>query len=372
MNQIKGQSMSCLCPKQGIDRIKPHMLTGEAAGLPPVSIALNSNESTFGPSPLAVAAFQAAASGLERYLEDPGAALAPALAECFGLDANRITIGQGSDDLLARLARAYLGPDTDLVRSVNGYLKTPNYAYANNADAIAAPDDDLTASVDNILASVTERTRIVYLANPENPAGTYLSGSEIRRLHAGLAKNVLLILDCAYEEYVDAPDYEPGHLLVEDTANVVMTRTFSKVFGLAGARVGWMYGPPDVVDTVNRIGLTFPVSSASVAAAIAALEDRPHLHHVCRENRRLRRHMTRSLTDLGLKVYPSQTNFILVKFSDPTRLAEAAAAALRRQGIAIRRFASPAYRDCIRITLGRETELQATYRAIQDYVEGKN
>ncbi len=364
--------MSSLSPKQGIDRIKPHMLSEQAEGLPPVSIALNSNESTFGPSPLAVSAFQAAASGLERYLENPGSLLAPALAESFDLDPGRIAIGQGSDDLLARLARAYLGPDTEFLRSVNGYLKTPNYAHANNAVAIAAPDDDLTASVDGILGCVNDRTRIVYLANPENPAGTYLSGSEIRRLHAGLPDHVLMVLDCAYEEYVDAPDYEPGHRLVEDADNVVMTRTFSKIFGLAGARIGWMYGPPGIVDTVNRIGLTFPVSTAGVAAARAALEDTPHLRHVFSENRRLREKMTRVLSDLGLQVYPSQTNFILVRFNDPARSAEAAAAALRRRGIAVRRFASPAYRDCIRITLGRESELDAAVQAIASYIEGGN
>lgn len=364
--------MSSLYPKQGIGRIKSHMLSAQAEGLPPVSIALNSNESAFGPSPLAVSAFQAAASGLERYLENPGSLLAPALADSFGLDPDRITIGQGSDDLLARLARAYLDPDTELLRSVNGYLKIPNYAHANNANPVAAADNDLTASVDDLLAGVTDRTRIVYLANPENPAGTYLSGSEIRRLHAGLPDHVLMVLDCAYEEYVDAPDYEPGHRLVADANNVVMTRTFSKIFGLAGARIGWMVGPPGIIDIVNRIGLTFPVATASVAAARAALEDTSHLRHVFEENRRLRQKMTRSLTGLGLQVYPSQTNFILVRFNNPGRSAEAAAAALRRRGIAVRRFASAAYKDCIRITLGRESELAAAERAIAAYLDGND
>lgn len=348
------------------------MLSAQTEGLAPVSIALNSNESAMGPSPLAVSAFQAAASGLERYLENPGSVLSPALAESFGLDQDRITIGQGSDDLLARLARAYLDPGSELLRSVNGYLKIPNYAHANNANPVAVSDNDLTASVDQLLAGVTDRTRMVYLANPENPAGTYLNGSEIRRLHAGLPDNVLMVLDCAYEEYVDAPDYEPGHQLVSDANNVVMTRTFSKIFGLAGARVGWMYGPPEIIDIVNRIGLTFPVATASVAAARAALEDTPHLRHVFEENRRLRQKMTLSISELGLKVYPSQTNFILVRFNDPARSAEAAATALRRRGIAVRRFASPAYKDCIRITLGRESELDAAHLAIASYLDGGN
>ncbi|MCR9136090.1 MAG: aminotransferase class I/II-fold pyridoxal phosphate-dependent enzyme [Alphaproteobacteria bacterium] len=362
--------MPAVTPKQGISQIKSHMVSGQGEGLPPVSIALNSNESAFGPSPLAVAAFQAAASGLERYLENPASLLAPALAESFGLDADRITIGQGSDDLLARLARAYLDPDAELLRSVNGYLKIPNYAHANNARPVAAADNNLTASVDHLLAAITERTRIVYLANPENPAGTYLSGSEIRRLHAGLPDNVLLVLDCAYEEYVDAPDYEPGHRLAAEADNVVMTRTFSKIFGMAGARVGWMMGPPAIIDIVNRIGLTFPVATASVAAARAALEDTSHLQYVFEENRRLRQKMTRSLSNLGLKVYPSQTNFVLLRFDNPDRTAANAALALRRQGIAVRRFASPAYNDCIRMTLGHESELNQAQQAIARYLEG--
>ncbi len=362
--------MTCLSPKTGIGRIKQHMLSGEADGLPPVSIALNSNESTFGPSPRAIAAFQAAGFGLERYCENPETAMAPALAARFGLDPHRIAIGQGSDDLLARLARAYLGPDTEMLRSANGYLKAPNYAFANNAEPVGVADHDFTASVDNLLAGVTERTRMVYLANPENPAGTYLSGAEVRRLHAGLPQNVLLIIDCAYEEYVDAPDYEPGHRLVEEASNVVMTRTFSKIFGLAGARMGWMYGPPEVVDVVTRIGLTFPVCSGTVAASVAALEDEAHTRHIFEENRANRDRLSRSLNALGLQVTPSQGNFILVRFPDPARSAEAAAETLRRRGIAVRRFAAPAYADRIRITLGRRGELDAAETVIAEFLEG--
>jgi histidinol-phosphate aminotransferase len=169
---------------------------------------------------------------------------------------------------------------------------------------------------------------MVYLANPDNPAGTYLGGAEIRRLHAGLPDHVLLVLDCAYEEYVDAPDYEPGHKLVEAAENVVMTRTFSKIFGL------------------------------------------DHVQHVYAINKRLRNDLSRSLSALGLKVYPSQTNFLLMEFPDPDRSAEAAWVSLRRKGIEARRFAAAAYRDCLRITLGLESEVMAAEQAIEAFLQG--
>ncbi len=356
--------------KAGIAKIRPHMQGGHDESLPPITVALNSNENAYGPSPNALAAARAAASSFERYLENPGRILASALADRFDLDARRIAIGPGSDGLLAQLARAYLGPRSQLVRSVNGYLKVPNYAYANDAEVVSVEDDRFKPSVDNMIAALNERTRIVYLANPENPAGTYISGNEVRRLHAALPENVLLVIDSAYEEYCDAPDYESATRLVEEADNVVMCRTFSKIFGMAGARVGWLYGHEQVVDTVHRIGLTFPVASPSVAAAVAALEDTAHSEFVAKANEQERRWMTAEMEALGLSVVPSQTNFILVHFGSKEKTAEVATAALRRQGIALRRFASPAYREHVRITLGHHHDLAAARDALANFLEG--
>ncbi len=356
--------------KVGIGSIAPHMKGSAIKGCTPASILLNSNESAFGPSPTARAAARAAMSDIERYLENPDRILAPAIGAHFGLDPSLITTGQGSDDLLARLARAYLGPGTELIRSANGYLKVPNYAYANDANVISVPDDVFKPSVDRMIAALTDKTRIVYLANPENPAGTYLSGAEVRRLHAALPDNVLLVIDAAYEEYVDAEDYEPAHRLVEDASNVVMCRTFSKIYGLAGARVGWLFGPSDVVDTARRIALTFPVASSSAAAAIAALDDRAHTQFVYEANRRGRNWIISELQALGLPIVPSQTNFLLVHFPDPEKSAEAVERFLRLKGIAVRRFASPAYKDYIRITIGQSHELTAVRDGIAEFLEG--
>ncbi|EEE36016.1 histidinol-phosphate aminotransferase (Imidazole acetol-phosphate transaminase) [Rhodobacteraceae bacterium KLH11] len=336
----------------------------------PAAILLNSNESVYGPSPHARMAARAAISSIERYLENPDRILVPAIAGHFGLNEDWITTGQGSDDLLARLARAYLGPGTELVRSANGYLKVPNYAHANDAKVVSVADDGFTPSVDRMIEALTDRVRLVYLANPENPAGTYLSGSEIRRLHAALPDNVLLVIDAAYEEYVDATDYEPTHKLVEEAENVVMCRTFSKIYGLAGARIGWMFGPPDVIDTVRRIALTFPVASPSAAAAVAALEDRAHTQFVYDANRTGRNWLTSEMQALGLSIVPSQANFLLIHFPDPDKSAKAVDRFLRQKGIAVRRLASEAYKDYIRITIGQPHELRAARDAIAEFLSG--
>ena len=219
--------------KSGIASIKPHMVVGAADAVAKISIALDSNENAFGPSPKAHAAALAATEHLERYLENPARILVPALASCYGLEEDRIAIGFGSDDLLARIARAYLQPGTALLRSQNSYLKVPNYAYGNDADAVAAPDRDFCTDVDAMLSCLTAETRIVYLANPDNPSGAMLPGTELRRLHAGLPRNVLLVIDGAYSEYVTDPAYEDGEALVQAHDNVVVTRSFSKIHGLA-------------------------------------------------------------------------------------------------------------------------------------------
>lgn len=363
--------MAVMRAKAGIDLIRPHMLGGADGASSPASILLNSNESAYGPSPNAAAAARAAVAGVARYLENPDQVLAPAIAERFGLREDRITIGQGSDDLLARLARAYLGPGTELVRSANGYLKVPNYAHANDAVVISVPDDDFKPSVDRMIAAITKRTRVVYIANPENPAGTYLTGAEVRRLHASMPEDALLVIDSAYEEYVDAADYEPANKIVDEAPNVVMCRTFSKIFGLAGARVGWAYGPPDVIDVLRRLSLTFPVAAPSAAAAVAALEDRAHTQFVYDANLESRRWLRSKLEALGLEVIPSQANFLLMKFPDPGKNAASASDALRASGIAVRRFGSPAYRDFIRITIGLPDELAACVAAIGSFFESR-
>ncbi len=353
--------------KPGIERIKAHMLGSVADELPPAWALLNSNESVFGPSRHARDAARASVSRIERYPEGAEAALAFAIAARHGFDPDRIVVGQGADDLLARLFRAYLGRGDQLVRTANGYLKVPNYARANGGEAVSVEDDDLTPCVDGMIAAVTERTRVVYLANPENPAGTHLPKAEVERLHAAIPDDVLLVLDSAYAEYAWADEYDPGHDLVARSANVIVCRTFSKLYGLAGARVGWAHGPRDVIDTVRRIGLTFPVAAPSVAAATAALEDQAHVAFVRHENRALLERFCDRLAGLGVGFVPSQTNFVLVRMPGAAQ-SESAVLALGEKGIRVRRMNSPSYANCFRVSVGLRHELDATANALEGHL----
>jgi histidinol-phosphate aminotransferase len=255
---------------------------------------LSSNETPFGPSPAAVAAYGNAGSTLALYPDGSAAALRQAIGAAYGLNPDRIVCGAGSDELLKLIAEAYVGPGDEAVYSEYGFLVYPIAIKAAGGNARVAPEADLTASVDAIHAKVTERTRVVFLANPNNPTGTYLPFREVRRLHAGLPSSTLLVLDAAYAEYVRRNDYESGMELAATAPNVVMTRTFSKIYGLAGLRIGWCYGPAEVIDALNRIRGPFNVSSPAIAAGVAALADRAHLERAVGPWRTTRNGATRS------------------------------------------------------------------------------
>lgn len=320
-------------------------------------INIASNENSHGPSRLAVAAGRRALGGANRYAESASTELPAALAKKFDLDVRGVVCGFGSDDLLARLARAYLSPGDELIYSVNGYQKTPNYAHANDAIPVAAPDKDFTADVDSILSCVTGRTRIVMLANPDNPTGTYVPRDEIRRLHGQLPANVLLVLDSAYLEYVDADDFEDPRMLVEQSHNVVMTRTFSKIHGLAGIRLGWLYAPQEIAQCIRAVGITYPVSTVALACGLSSLSDDGHLAYVKSENLRVKRSFTAALSEMGIEVHPSQTNFVLAEFDGGAKMVGEVYDHLFSKGILARRFMSPAFSHCIRFTIGRENEM---------------
>jgi histidinol-phosphate aminotransferase len=332
-------------------------------------INVASNESALGASQHAVAAAKEAAETIERYPDNAPERLAEKIGEVFSLDPSRIACGFGSDDLLSRIARAYLSPGDELIYSVNGYQKCPNYAYANDARPVAAPDNNFRADVDAILDCVTDRTRVVMLANPDNPTGSHISGEEVRRLRERLPECTLLVVDSAYAEYAEAPDYEPATKLVDEHDNVVMTRTFSKVFGMAGLRIGWLYGSSDLVDVIKRIGITFPISGPALAAATAALDDTTHLENVLAHNRTWRQWFRGEVRRLGLHPYPSETNFVLVRFDDPAKPAVEAEAFLRRRSIVARRFGAPNFRDCVRFTIGLEHEMRSIVDVLAEYLE---
>src|SRR5437763_4773068 len=260
-------------PGPGILDIAPYI--GGDAAAPGIErpIRLASNESALGPSPKAFAAYRALAPEIDRYPDGSSATLREAIGRHHGLDPERIVCGSGSDELIGLLLRAYAGEGDEVLYSRHGFLMYPIGAKSVGATPVAVPERELTADVDGFLAQVTDRTRIVFIANPNNPTGTYLSAEELARLHAGLPPNVVLAIDAAYAEFVNRNDYEPGVGLVNRAENVVMLRTFSKIYALAGLRLGWAYCPPAIADVMNRVRGPFNVTAPALAAGVAALED---------------------------------------------------------------------------------------------------
>jgi histidinol-phosphate aminotransferase len=332
---------------------------------------LSSNETPLGPSPLAVEACRANADRLHLYPDGSARMLREAIAAAHGLNPERIVCGNGSDELLALLAHTYLSPGDEGLFTEHGFLVYRIAILSAGAAPVVAPERDETADADAILERVTPRTRIVYLANPNNPTGTYLPHSEVRRLHAGLPPHVLLVLDAAYAEYVRRSDYESGVELVGRAENVVMTRTFSKIHGLANLRIGWLYGPAHVVDALNRVRGPFNVSGPAMAAGAAALQDQAHVEAAVAHNATWLEWLTRELRALGLRVTPSAGNFVLIHFPvDPGRGAAEADWALRERGCVLRRVAGYGFPNALRMTVGSEEANRATVAALRDFLGG--
>ncbi|HML10299.1 MAG TPA: histidinol-phosphate transaminase [Stellaceae bacterium] len=332
-------------------------------------IRLASNESALGPSPKAIAAYRALANDIHRYPDGSADELRHALGEHYGLDPARIVCGAGSDELIALLQRAYAGPDTEVLYSRHGFLMYPIGAQAVGATPVAAPERDLTADVDAILARVTPRTRLVFIANPNNPTGTYLSEREMARLHAGLPPNVVLAIDAAYAEFVNRNDYEPGIKLVDAADNVVMLRTFSKIFALAGLRLGWGYFPPAIADVLNRVRGPFNVSAAALTAGVAALNDTESLQKARAHNDRWQPWLNERLAALGLEPTPSVGNFVLPRFAESgTHTAAAAFAFMQSRGILTRKMNGYGLPDHIRITVGTAEENEKVVAALAAFM----
>lgn len=362
--------MSPLAVRPGIAGITPYV-GGESALLGRHRvIRLASNEGALGPSPMAVAAFEEMAAEMHRYPDGASAELRAALAELHGLDAARVVCGAGSDELIALLCRAYAGPGDEILHTEHAFLMFAIAARTVGATPVAAPERDLTADVDALLERVTGKTRILFLANPNNPTGTYLPASELNRLRAGLREDVLLVVDAAYAEYVSRDDYAPGVDLVEAGDNVVMTRTFSKLYALGGLRLGWAYCPPDVADVLNRMRNPFNVCAPAQAAGLAALRDTAFADAGRAHNATWLPWITGQARALGLEVQDSAGNFVLVRFPNaPGRDAEAADAFLKDRGIIVRRMGPYGLPDALRITVGHEDEMRAVAEALDALVD---
>jgi histidinol-phosphate aminotransferase len=351
-------------PRPGILDIAPYV-PGKSTAKTGKVHKLSSNENALGPSPAAIAAFTNAARSLAFYPDGSALALREAIAVRYGLNAANIVCGAGSDELLQLLAHAYLSPGDEAVYSRHGFLVYPIAIKTNGAVARVAEETALTASVDALLKAVTPKTRILFLANPNNPTGTYLPVSEVKRLHQGLPRDCLLVLDAAYAEFVRRNDYEAGIELVSTFENVVMTRTFSKIHGLAALRLGWAYCPTHVADVLNRIRGPFNVNAPALAAGVAAIADDHHVAGALAHNDQWLPWLTSEIEKLEFTVTPSVGNFLLIHFARGK--APAADEFLSARGLVLRRMEAYGLPDALRLTVGTEEANQALVAALAEF-----
>jgi len=357
-------------PKPGVMDISAYVPGRDKAAPGTRLHKLSSNENPLGASPSAIAALENMSSRLALYPDGAAHELRDAIGAAHGLNPANIVCSNGSDELLGLLAQIYLSPGDEGIFTEHGFLVYKIQIMAQGATPVVAPETDQRANVDAILAAVTHRTKIVFIANPNNPTGTYLPDSEIRRLHAKLPPHVLLVLDAAYAEYVRRNDYASGIELVSDNDNVVMTRTFSKIHGLAALRVGWLYGPAHIVDAINRVRGPFNVNAAAIAAGTVAIADREHISRAVAHNEEWLPKVTQALEALGLTVTPSVGNFILIHFSDPAE-AEAADTWLVERGFVLRRVSAYGLPACLRMTIGSAEANEGVIAALTAFVDGR-
>jgi len=356
-------------PRPGVLAIDPYVPGKSSAPGVARVIKLSSNETPLGPSPQAIAAYRDAADQLQDYPDGAATDLREAIGRAFGLDPARIVCGAGSDDLLNLLARAYLRDGDEAIHTTHAFLVYPIATLGTGAKPVAAPEKNYTANVDAILAAVTPRTKMVFLANPNNPTGTYVPFDEVKRLHAGLPSNVVLVLDAAYSEYVRRNDYEAGIELVATSDNVVMCRTFSKIHGLAALRLGWLYGPAHIVDALNRIRGPFNVNLPAIAAGIAALQDTAHQERSREHNTRWLAWLTEEIGKLGLAVTPSVANFVLIHFPQGKgRTAKDADAFLTARGLILRQVGAYKLPNALRMTVGSEEANRLVVGALAEFL----
>ncbi|TDH59063.1 histidinol-phosphate transaminase [Dankookia rubra] len=363
--------MPALMPRPSILSIEPYV--GGESKIPGVNriVKLSSNEGAFGVPPGVQDAYAKLATELHRYPDGGATALREAIGARFGLDPARIVCGNGSDELIGALILSYGGEGTELVMSAHGFVMYDIAGRYAGCQVIKVPERNLTADVDAMLAAVGPRTRLMFLANPNNPTGSILPASEVERLRAGLREDVLLVLDSAYAEYVTRPDYDPGTALVEAGTNTVMTRTFSKVFGLGGVRLGWCYAPPHVADILNRVRGPFNVNAPAMVAGIAALAEPGWVEKSVAHNDEWRTKVSDGLRALGLTVHPSEGNFILADFGTAER-ARDADAALKVRGLIVRAMGAYSLPQCLRITIGNAEECGMVLDALGAFLRGRD
>ncbi len=351
-------------PRPDIMQIMPY-IGGEAkADGATRLVRLASNENAHGFSNLVAKAYQDLATELHRYPDGSAIELRTAIAKQYDLNVDKIVCGAGSEEIISMLIRSYAGQGDEILYSKHGFLMYPIGAKIVGATPVAAEEDNLRTDINALLDQVTDKTKILFVANPNNPTGSYITDKEMRELRDNLRDDVLLVIDSAYAEYVTKPDYACGKDMVDEYDNVVMLRTFSKIYGLAGLRLGWSYCPPDIADVLNRVRGPFNANLVAQAAGIAALQDQEFIKKSIKHNAESLELVASGLDVLGIENYPSVCNFILAKFGENS---EDARLFLKSKGVLIRQMGVYDLHDCLRISLGTTEENQILLETIKEY-----
>ena len=330
------------------------------------ALKLSSNENPFGPSPAAIKAYEQSGRQLHRYPSSDHAELRGAIGQVYGLDPAHILCGAGSDEIISFLCQAYAGQGDEVIHTEHGFAMYRISALAAGATPVEVKEHERVTDVDAILAACTDKTKLVFIANPNNPTGTMIDPADVARLADGIPAQALLVLDGAYAEYVEG--YDAGAALVDARQNVVMTRTFSKIYGLGGLRIGWGYGPAHVMDVIARVRGPFNLSSSALAAAEAAVRDVAYVDHCRAENARCRTWLADALAEIGIPSDMSLANFILAQFTSQAE-AEACDISLQSQGLIVRPVAGYNLPTCLRITVGDESACRRVVHAIRQFKE---
>ncbi|MBM08810.1 MAG: histidinol-phosphate transaminase [Magnetovibrio sp.] len=361
--------MTLLSIQPGIMGISPYVAgESEIKGVKQV-IKLSSNEGALGPSPDAIKAYKNVSHSLHLYPDGNCTELRKAIAKTFSLDIERIICSSGSDEIISLLCQAFAGPGDEVLHTEHGFLMYPISAKACGATPVSAFEVSLTANVDSLLESVTNKTRILFIANPNNPTGTYLPISELQRLRERLRDDILMVIDSAYAEYVSEHDYSAGAAMVEERENVVMTRTFSKIFGLGGIRLGWAYMPPKIIDIMHRIRNPFNVSAAAQAAGTGAVLDLAFTKKAQQHNLKWLSWTREQVKELGLSAPNSVGNFLLLCFDNmPRQTSELADLFLKNEGIIVRGMDNYGLPQSLRITIGTELEMRTVIECLKRFL----
>ena len=362
-----------LNPKRGISSI--NLYKGGTAKIPGIEniIKLSSNESAFGPSPKALEAYKDSSLKLSRYPELTSNSLQVAIAKKFNLDSNRIICGTGSDEILIFTALAFCSPGDEIIHAEHGFEMYPIITKYVGAESILASEIDYKIDTSSILKKINDSTKLIFIANPNNPTSTYLNKQELENLLKQIPKNISVVIDTAYAEYVDAEDYDRSFDLTEKFENVIITRTFSKAYSLAGIRLGWGYGSKKLIEIIKKLRPPFNITPGAIAAGIEALNDDKHLQTNIEHNSKIKSWFIECINEMGFKAYPTQTNFVFVIIpTNKKQNAKILNEFLLSKGIAVRYLMSYGLKDAIRITLGTKEELEKLIIVFKEFLDTTN